>query len=454
MQLLIVDDGHYIVEYLKHLLDWEKFGIETVQTTINSVEAKEILNRNQISILITDIRMPEVSGIDLLQYINEKKLRTKVIFLSGYSDFEYSQKAIRLGAVDYLLKPVDKEDLETTMKQVVKTIDQHLLEKDLAWGEFDGLGYLLSVVCEHRFLIKDYNLYDGALKGKQFCFFQVPQISKRDEMTLRDNSSGLDAFIWSTGSNMAGIVLKSHVEVLEKNIENITISECFEFSNKNTVRHFFYKFFFQENVSTSELEMLRNCASFTKLEEGEWGYAKKDILKEYSRMISVKQKTIYLLELINFLYFTNKRLPSANVKNWIFNQLTNPDAAFQSIILDTVEIQRNERFSKGDIIDTIHTFIDDHLGEDMNLDDLGNIVYLHPVYLSKLYKQETGENLSTYISRKRLEKAAKLLRGSKLHVNDISQMVGYKKPQYFIKQFKLQYGITPHQYRREKIRQG
>lgn len=87
----------------------------------------------------------------------------------------------------------------------------------------------------------------------------------------------------------------------------------------------------------------------------------------------------------------------------------------------------------------------------MSLDDLGKIVHLHPVYLSKVYKQETYENLSNFIAAKRLEKASQLLIESNLHVIDISHMVGYKKPQYFIKLFKDQYGITPYQYRRQQI---
>lgn len=146
MRLLIVDDGHYIVEYLKHLLDWNKFGIHQIVTSTNSVEAKQLLNQNQIDILITDIRMPEVSGIDLLEHINENMLKTKVVFLSGYSQFDYAQKAIRLGALDYLLKPVDKEDMEKAMKQVLKSIDEQQLKPQIMWEKFDGLGYLLSVI--------------------------------------------------------------------------------------------------------------------------------------------------------------------------------------------------------------------------------------------------------------------------------------------------------------------
>lgn len=130
----------------KHLLDWKKFGVQQVVTSTNSLEARHLLSQNDVDILITDIRMPEVSGLDLLEHISGQLLKTKVVFLSGYSQFDYAQKAIRLGALDYLLKPVDKEDMEKAMQQVLKNIDEQQRKQQPVQAEFDGLGFLLSVI--------------------------------------------------------------------------------------------------------------------------------------------------------------------------------------------------------------------------------------------------------------------------------------------------------------------
>jgi two-component system response regulator YesN len=451
MRLLIVDDGHYIVEYLKHLLDWNKLGIESVATTTNSIEAKQILDQDQIDILITDIRMPEVSGIDLLEHINKNKLRTKVAFLTGYSDFEYTQKAIRLGAVDYLLKPVNKNDMEKSMKKVMETIEEVRMKTKIDWANFDGLGYFLSVISEDHSLTNEYNIYDGALIPEPFCYFQVANAREQDEMILRDNCGGLDRFIWAANSALAGIVLKSCTGILENRIENIVFSENFQFNQKNTVRHYFYQFFFNENITNRDFEMLQDYVMFPKLETGVWESVRKNIQKLFSQLDSKKLKTIFLMEWIHFLYFTNNKLQSSELKDWIFHQLKDPDAAFQTIVLTITQMEKNTRLSNDDFIHTVQTYIADHLNDDLSLDELGRIVHLHPVYLSKLYKQETGENLSNYISIKRLEKASRLLIDSNLHVVDISHLVGYKKPQYFIKLFKDQYGITPQQYRKNRL---
>jgi two-component system response regulator YesN len=271
-------------------------------------------------------------------------------------------------------------------------------------------------------------------------------------MILRDNSGGFDRFIWATDSTLAGIVLKSCTGMLETRIENLKFSDSFQFHQKNTVRHYFYRFFFNEPISTREFELLRDRTAFPKLETGAWESAKKHIQKMFAQMNSKKQKIIFLMELIYFLYFTYNKLQASELKHWMFDQLKEPDAAFHSIMLTITQMDKLIRLSNEDIINAVHAHIADHLGDALSLDDLGRVVHLHPVYLSKLYKQETGENLSGYISMKRLEKASKLLIDSNLHVVDISQLVGYKKPQYFIKLFKDQYGITPQQYR--KNRQG
>ncbi|MGE7823915.1 helix-turn-helix transcriptional regulator [Paenibacillus sp. NPDC093718] len=129
-------------------------------------------------------------------------------------------------------------------------------------------------------------------------------------------------------------------------------------------------------------------------------------------------------------------------------------AGHASNILTSPPDRPDRHCSSADIVRAVRDYILGHLGDGLSLDELGGIVHLHPVYLSKLYKQETGENLSSYILRARLEKSAHLLEVSHLHVMDIARMVGYRKPQYFIKLFKELYGITPYQYRRQRIAQS
>ncbi|MGN7761150.1 response regulator transcription factor [Paenibacillus sp. 22594] len=448
MRLLIVDDGFYIVEYLKHLLDWTKYGVDQIETTTNSIEAKGILEQGQTDILITDIRMPEVSGLDLLEHINKHMLKTKVIILSGYSQFDYAQSAIRLGALDYLLKPVDKEDMEKAMQSVIKNIGENPPDK----VEFDGLGYLLSVICEQQPSVHPCSNDSYSFNTQSFCFFQVPKASGKDEITLKDNCEGLDDFFWRTPSGLAGLVLTSRMSSLEHKVEHIQFSQSFELTRKNTVRHTFYHFFHNEEMEASDFSRWKDWNLSAKFDAAQWELVRRNMLKKFAQLTTRKQKLLYLLEFIHSVYFESDPLQPAEVADLLFHQLSDPDEALKSIMLSISEWNKHNDCANNQIVHTVQTYIADHISECLSLEDLGKIVHLHPVYLSKLYKQETGENLSTYISMKRLEKASQLLIDSSLHVVDISHLVGYKKNQYFIKLFKDQYGVTPYQYRRQYIK--
>lgn len=452
MKVLIVDDGHYIVEYLKHLLNWQEFGVNRVETTTNSIEAKRMLKESPPDILITDIRMPEVSGIDLLEYVGELKLKTKVIFLSGYSEFEYAQKAIRLGAFDYLLKPVDKDDMEKVIRSVTKVIEDNQPESGTAWEPYNSLGYLLSILCENDSLIQEFKPIYSGFEQKPMRFFEMSLADRKEEVKLKDTLEGQDAFIWATSLTLAGMIPESVTLQLMAAFPSVKLSESFQCNVKNSVRYSFYKFFYHEEVLPADFNVLQNIAEFSKLESREWDCSRHKIQKRFPQLLNRKHRIMYLLEVIYYLYLTNDKLRSEESLDWIIHRLENPSEAYDYVILAISQLGREAELSNEDIIDNVKTYITGHLDETLSLEELGRIVHLHPVYLSKFYKQETGENLSSYISFKRLERASRLLIDSNLHVADISHMVGYKKSQYFIKLFKEQYGVTPQQYRKMQIK--
>lgn len=452
MKVLIVDDGHYIVEYLKHLLKWSEFGVNRVETTTNSIEAKRMLEESPVDILITDIRMPEVSGIDLLEHVSTLKLKTKVIFLSGYSEFEYAQKAIRLGAFDYLLKPVDKEDMEKVIGNVTKEIAASQPESDPGREPYEGLGYLLSVLSENGALIQECRTVNSGDEQKLMRFFKLPAAAGQEQSKLRQAVDAPGVFIWTTASSWAGMMPEPETRKVLAALPFITLSEPFQFHLKDSVRSSFYQFFYQERVVPDDFGMLRNSEAFSMLESRRWECSRHKIQKQYPLFIHRKQRIIYLLETIYYLYLTHDQLGSEEMLDWIIHRLEQPEEAYESVMLAISRLGRDADLSNEDIIGNVRRYIASHLDEALSLEDLGRRVHLHPVYLSKFYKQETGENLSSYISVKRLEQAARLLTDSTLHVMDISHMVGYKKSQYFIKLFKERYGVTPQQYRKQQIK--
>ena len=122
--LLIADDEAAIRNGLSTVVPWEQFGITIVGTAEDGREAYEIIKTCNPDIVITDIRMPGMDGLQLMEQVKKEKLQTNFIILSGYGDFKYAQKAIQLGAKNYFLKPIKIDELVTEIRQQKEEILQ------------------------------------------------------------------------------------------------------------------------------------------------------------------------------------------------------------------------------------------------------------------------------------------------------------------------------------------
>ena len=120
MNLLIVDDEISSIQAVKNMLDPEEVGIEEVYTALSADEGREILSsRRDIQLLLCDIEMPGESGLDLLEWINQKELGIYCIYMTCYAEFSYAQRAVELGSRAYLLKPILPEELKAQLRRGV-----------------------------------------------------------------------------------------------------------------------------------------------------------------------------------------------------------------------------------------------------------------------------------------------------------------------------------------------
>lgn len=122
--VLVVDDEELITEGMKMLVDWEALGFAVPDTAGDGHTALRMLGRRAYHLLITDIRMPEMGGLELIEALRSTGCRTKCIILSGYGDFQYAQKAIRFGVANYLLKPVEAEELARCLTELRQELDE------------------------------------------------------------------------------------------------------------------------------------------------------------------------------------------------------------------------------------------------------------------------------------------------------------------------------------------
>lgn len=132
-RMILIDDEAVILRGLKQLVDWEQLNIEIVGEATDGIEGLNIIQQLSPDIVISDIAMPNLNGIELLKTVHNEKIGTKVIFLSGYQEFSYAKEAVKYGAEDYLLKPIGAKELEQVVEQVIMKIKEeesvHVLKK-------------------------------------------------------------------------------------------------------------------------------------------------------------------------------------------------------------------------------------------------------------------------------------------------------------------------------------
>jgi len=129
LRVLISDDEVKVCQLLRHLIDWEELGFEIIACVNDGMSAYQIIKEENPDIVITDIRMPEFDGIELIRNVKEFNPDIHFIIISGYSHFEYAHNAIKYGVFDYLLKPIKKKELMETLNKLLAEHQQSVLEK-------------------------------------------------------------------------------------------------------------------------------------------------------------------------------------------------------------------------------------------------------------------------------------------------------------------------------------
>ena len=124
-RVLLVDDEESVLKVLKTSIDWLALGVDTPVTAADGVQALEAMERSPFHLLIADIKMPRMGGLELIRRVRQLYPETRCILLTAYSEFDYAKEAIRLGVENYLLKPVQKEELESTVQNAMANLYRH-----------------------------------------------------------------------------------------------------------------------------------------------------------------------------------------------------------------------------------------------------------------------------------------------------------------------------------------
>lgn len=470
---------------------------------------------------LTDIVMPGKNGLDLIKDASEINPCIKTVILSGYGEFSYAKEALRLGAYDYLTKPVNFEELKSIFNRLNDVLAQELKnkQKQLDYYEIMRLQFLNNLVNgtfqEHESIVRKSEEIGIKLYSGDFCILRL--VINENEDASNDNketayikikselSNHINNILFEDGklilfnNSFREVTILFYPEVsedLESTLEkmageikplkgvNIVIGVGSVYQSPTDIPQSFYeagkameyRFIKKDNV----LFHYKNISSFFRGKSIITGDIESN-LQEYLSLGDEKQLEQYLLKIlenVNTLeksnegvlydacielllifnkfresFLSHQKLMKQNDYNAIRNLLKEDNfSGVSSLIIGYMKeslcmYAENQDRPLGVAIENVIKYINEHYNENLTLQKLAEIAYVHPIYLSKLFKEKTGENFIDYLMKLRIEKSKKLLVNVSLRIYDICKMVGYESPKHFSKVFKDLTGQTPKDYR-------
>ncbi|MEK8130292.1 response regulator [Paenibacillus filicis] len=470
-KVLLVDDESWVVESLKDLMDWGQYGFEVAGQAYSGVEAMEAIERIRPDVVFTDIRMPEMNGLELLQRARALPFPLHCVVVSGYAEFAYVQKALNYGAVAYCLKPFDEIEISSVLLRLGK-----LLQAGKPAGDSTALAHLIEDPSGgNRARLEQELLRHGVIQAPGDGIVCVVAIGSGELPGI-----GQPAMRAKTGTSKTAYLLSDkQAAALRKRWEleqpagvmgigiSETLTELTELGRAvSSADNLAYQYFitsksgvygkhcFKDGELSQLLRELSDAVRDRELAAAKLIFERiEDLFREAS--LSIRHAFQVYNMTISFLF----DLGQTENTLYSYEQLAQ---TFHHVFLMLGELkQLTERYlkqahtaspeTKNQTFNAILQFVTSNFQQDLSLQGLSEQFYMNPSYISQLFKKEVGETFTMYVSKLRIQYACELLKDTDASVHDIAEKIGYHDYFYFTRLFKKMTGKTPTQYRVEPL---
>ncbi|WP_372631136.1 response regulator [Cohnella sp.] len=486
LKAVLFDDEPIVLTGMLKKFDWTRYGIELVGTATDGLSALRLTRRLQPDIVLTDIRMPGIDGLQLIEKIARELPNTKFIVFSGYNEFEYVRRAIGLGVIDYLEKPITFAKIESALVRTIERIsqDHEFSELKFKW-ESDREGRLEKATRE--LLLAG----EGALTEWKEAYGSGPHYTSimvlafdSDIPRLPEHPMYKEIAIKNGTERLAVLlVMEESREKLDERIETWDIPEPFGSGRRyellkdarrsyhEALRALRYGRFMKEGgrvrieeIESRESKLYADLGHHEKsiilsLRTGDkdglnWAlHAYRAWVKEWK--VPPERLEQELVKLV-FLSLEMARETGAEtgelgiLRHWELHEMNSLDDMFEWMHGKLNELNvwttGKRREAKHSSLERVLDYIEERYDRDLSLQELAELVELHPAYLSLLFKERLGVSYSKYLTALRIEKAKGLLRDGE-RVHEVCRRVGYFNQRHFADVFKRAVGISPGHYR-------
>lgn len=496
--MLIADDEPVILEGISKLLDYNKLGIEVDGLFSDGESLVKALESNSCDIIISDVEMPKINGIEMLKKINSANKNIAVIFISGFSQFEYARDALRYGAVDYLTKPVKNAELENALKKAIKKISGKdiSLEEDISTysiknidknyiedkfeGDFDK--YCVMNVCVNQSdAFSSYELLQVSIaektermlgneaivfiKGKYIC--ALMGINNNTSQSPKETARRLYNHIFEeTGQTI--IILISDIVDKTEHIPDAyqkakELEQYIYYSKENIIT---YDFSQRKPNGGGSLEELEDKLKHDLIEgdKEKFDYDIYEIAKAVNAATYGNEKLTksYFISIIKMIKHQSREYMSpkgsefhkesedAEKRILLSEKFADGYAIFRECLCSIMDSLSLENAQIPTQITIIKNYIEEHYGENITLETLADTVFMNSFYLSAFIKKHIGINFKTYLDNVRLEHAVKLLVSTNKRISEIALLTGFKDARNLNNKFKKKYGKLPADFRKNR----
>ncbi|AZN39849.1 response regulator [Paenibacillus albus] len=531
VSMLVVDDEIYALKGITQGIDWSDLPIHSIMGAEDAAEAISLLEKHPVDLIISDIEMPGLNGLELLRWTRDNCPGALTIFLTGHARFDYAQEALHNGCFDYILKPVDHDALKEVVKRALAEIELRREQQ-----QFEEVIELTRRQWKNQLPILVERFWQELLSGRvrltperlkrQFEYFDIPlsqggkilpvllsiehwdiELDTRDESimeyALRKSAAEIILGDWPgtvlqdrNELNMVLLYLNDGATVdraalLRKCREYVEACQSYfhcrvscyvgEVSGIGGLASSLERLQQLERSNVSAPQSVQDAdsrgyemsstgtgiqlPSFTDwgalLDNGGYeqlGMLVEDTLKQWqTEQASREALELFHYGMMSMLYRVAYRKGFSIYDIFTVSELREYQVPRNSIQLLAWAAKMVYKMGQAiadrpreasAVIAKVQSFIHENLHTELTRDDIAASVYRNPAYLSRLYRKETGNSLSDYITEIRIERAKRCLIETNDKVSNIAEEVGYVHFSYFAKLFKKMTGLSPQEYRK------
>ncbi|MBO7743533.1 response regulator [Paenibacillus sp. MWE-103] len=468
MNVLIVDDDHLVRKGIVSLMPWDDFDLKVVGEAENGKKGLQFLEDHHVDLIMTDIAMPTMSGIDLLRELRDRYPSIWVVMLTFYQDFEYVQEALRLGAIDYIAKvELEKDNMYDILGRIMRRISEG---GDKASGNpsiYRAAGSAVPEASERALLFAALTPDRPDFLGELLPPEQQHAVSEidRDVWLLSEMSPIREDEIIDRMFGQLGLAGKWAV-IRAGGIRDRNRNRLWKLLADYAKHEFFYEYRYGRNVydieldapdkdklplSEKELYELRERWSSLELLYDESRYAKLVAELEEVRPSNDKLESMFYWILVQWEKYVpldpTALFDSSKLRFWAdwFAWLNQVRQEIRSAFL-------GHHYSDDMMAGMMKAvdYINRNLSLDLKLTEVAEDVHISRSYFSECFKNITGKTFNEYVRDARIDHSKTLLSQTNEPIYRIAEKCGYPDEKYFSKVFRKKVGVLPSEIRKRK----